>query len=60
MSYHGRFNKRISISDLIYQLLRLVEKGLSWEVSRGHSTIKLGRTEQFIIFKYTKITLIIS
>lgn len=58
MSYHGRSYERISTSDLIYQLLRSVEKGLSWEVSRGHSTRKLGRTEQFKVFKYTKIMLI--
>ena len=37
------------------------KKGLLQEVSRGHSTSgKLGRTEQFIVFKYTKITLIIN
>ena len=27
-----------------------VEKGLPQEVSRGHSTAKAGRTEQFIVF----------
>ena len=58
MSYPGRSHERISTSGLIHQLLRTVEKGLSREVSRGHSTRKLGRTEQFIVFKYTKITLI--
>ena len=35
----------------------MVEKGLLWEVSRGRSTRRLGRTEQFIVSKYTKITL---
>ncbi len=38
MSYPGRSHGQMSTSGLIYQLLRLVEKGLSWEVSRGHST----------------------
>ena len=63
MSYPGRSHGRISTSDLIYQLLRReisVEKGLLQEVSRGHSTSYLGRTEQFIVFKYAKITLIIN
>ena len=27
-----------------------VEKGLPQEVSRGHSTVKAGRTEQFVVF----------
>ena len=36
------------------------KKGLSQEVSRGHSTLKRGRTEQITVFKYTKIMLIIS
>ena len=56
MSYPGR-----SCEQLRRTLERkLVEKGLSQEVSRGHSTRKLGRTEQFIVFKYTKIMLIIN
>lgn len=38
MSYPGRSHERINTSDLIHQLLKSVEKGLSWEVSRGHST----------------------
>ena len=38
MSYPGRSHERISTSGFIYQLLKSVEKGLSWEVSRGHST----------------------
>ena len=58
MSYRGRSCKRISTSGLIHQLLRSVEKGLLQEVSRGRSTRKLERTEQFIVFKYTKIMLI--
>ena len=60
MSYHGRSCKRLSISSLIRQLLMSFEKGLLQEVSRGRSTSKTGRAEQFIVFKYTKITLIIS
>ena len=62
MSYYGRSCKRLITSGLIYQLLRSgisVEKGLLQEVSRCHSTNYLGRTEQFIVFKYTKIMLII-
>ena len=55
MSYHGRSHERISTKFLKQELLKSDEKGLSWEVSRGHSTRKLGRTEQFIEFKYTKI-----
>lgn len=31
-----------------------VEKGLSQEVSRGHSTVKAGRTEQFVVFSLPK------
>ncbi len=58
MSYPGRSCKRISTCGLIHQVLRSVEKGLLQEVSRGHSTRKLGRTEQFIVFKYAKIMLI--
>ena len=47
MPYPGRSHERISTSGFIYQLLMSVEKVLSWEVSRGHSTRKLGRIEQF-------------
>lgn len=61
MSYPGRSHERVSTSVLIQQSLRSVEKGLSWEVSRGHSTSQwLGRTEQFVVFKYTKIMLVIN
>lgn len=57
MSYHGRSCKQLRRTIL----RKLVEKGLMQEVSQGHSTSgKLGRTEQFIVFKYTKITLIIN
>ena len=62
MSYYGRSCERLITSGLIYQLLRSgisVEKGLLQEVSRCHSTNYLGRIEQFIVFKYTKIMLII-
>ena len=38
MSYPRRSHERIITSGLIHQLLRSVEKGLSWEVSRGYST----------------------
>ncbi len=45
MSYLGR-----SYGRKVYS----VEKGLSQEVSRGHSTAKAGRTEQFVVFSLPK------
>ena len=54
MPYPGRSREQLRRT----LLRKLVEKGLSREVSRGHSTIrKIGRTEQFTMFKYTKIML---
>ncbi len=47
MSYLGRSCGRESFFS--------VEKGLSQEVSRGHSTAKAGRTEQFVVFSLPKI-----
>ena len=46
MSYLGRSCER--------KVFFSVEKGLSQEVSRGHSTAKAGRTEQFVVFSLPK------
>lgn len=56
MSYPGRSHERISTSGFIYQLLMSVEKGLSWEVSRGHSRNESTEgLNNLQVFKYAKI-----
>lgn len=62
MSYHGRSHKHYEQRKRrgVQETELMIEKGLLWEVSRGHSIRKLRRIEQFIVFKYAKIMLIIN
>lgn len=38
----------------------VVEKGLLWKVNRSHSTSKLGRTEQLMVFQTLRLTKILN
>ena len=64
MSYPGRSRGRISTSGFIYQLLRRECRSKKVYHEKSAEVIVLieilGRTEQFIVFKYTKIMLIIN